>query len=261
MIKTLVACILVFLSTGLPTPCQSQIQQSFKHALVITELYPDPDARSAIPASEFIELKNVSGSMINLKGWKISDGTSIGTITTSFELRPDSFLVVCPQAAVVSFSTFGTAIGLTGLPSLNNEEDRISLYDPAGNLVHHVHYYNSWYLNDVKKEGGWTLEMIDPLNFCSGAANWKASEQSKGGTPGFTNSVNRLNPDEQSPAVVKSYIKDSQTVVLVFDEPLDSITAANVSGYHFTNTGNTIIKAIPVGPSFEEIELTMNAAM
>jgi hypothetical protein len=261
MIKTLVASILVFLSPGLQTPCLSQIQQPFKHALVITELYPDPDARSALPVSEFIEVKNVSGSMINLKGWKISDGTNTGTINASFELKPDSFVIVCSQAATTSFLVFGPAIGLTGFPSLNNEEDRISLYDPAGNLVHHVHYYNTWYVNDVKKEGGWTLEMIDPLNFCSGASNWKASEQSKGGTPGFTNSVNRSNPDVQSPAVLKSYIKDIHTVVVVFDEPLDSTAAVSISGYRFGNIGNKIIKAVPVGPSFEEIELTVKEAM
>jgi hypothetical protein len=261
MIKLVVASILVCFSPGFQTSCLCQVQQPYKHALVITELYPDPDARSGLPVSEFIELKNVSGSIINLKGWKISDGSNTGTISASFELKPDSFLIVCPQAAVLSFISFGSTIGLTGFPSLNNEEDRISLFDPAENLVHYVHYQNSWYLNDVKKEGGWTLEIIDPLNFCAGASNWKASEQSKGGTPGFKNSVNSSNPDEESPSVLRSYLKDSHIVVVVFDEPLDSMAAAMVSGYRLNNTGNTVIKAIPVGPSFQEVELTMQQAM
>jgi hypothetical protein len=261
MIKILLTGILALLISGVPANCQSQTQQSFKHALVITELYPDPDSRSAIPVSEFIELKNVSGSTINLKGWKITDGSSSATISVSLDLKPDSFLVVCPQSAANSFRAFGSAIGITGFPSLNNDEDRVSLYDPAGNLVHHVHYDDSWYLNDVKKQGGWTLEIIDPLNFCSGSSNWKASEQGKGGTPGFVNSVNRSNPDEQPPAVLKSYSKDSLTIVVVFDEPLDSIPAANISNYRFTAINHLILKAIPTGPSFEEVQLVMNAAM
>jgi hypothetical protein len=261
MIKTLVPAIFVMLMHGLPFAGKSQPVQPFIHALVITELYPDPDSKSSIPAAEFIELKNVSGSVVNLKGWRITDGTNTGTITTSFDLKPDSFLVICPQSAVASFRLLGSAIGLTGFPSLNNDEDRISLYDPAGNLVHHVHYNDSWYQNDVKKEGGWTLEIIDPLNFCSGSSNWKASEQSSGGTPGFTNSVNQSNRDEQSPVVLKSYTKDSLTIVIVFDEPVDSIAAANVLNYHFNNANYNIKKANPAGPSFEEIELTIDKAM
>ena len=191
----LIRVVLYFSIYGLPYTAQSQSQPSFKHAVVITELYPDPDAKSAIPQSEFIELKNISRSGINLKGWKITDGSTSATITTSFELKPDSFLVVCPQSAVITFKAFGSALGLTGFPSLNNDEDQVSVYDPAGNLVHHVHYEDSWYHNDVKKEGGWTLEIMDPLNFCSGLSNWRASEHRNGGTPGSTNSVNRSNPE------------------------------------------------------------------
>src|SRR5688572_7228484 len=139
MIKTLIRVVLFFSIYGLPSTAQSQSQPSFKHAVVITELYPDPDAKSAIPVTEFIELKNISRSGINLKGWKITDGSTNATITTSFELKPDSFLVVCPQSAVNTFKAFGSALGLTGFPSLNNNEDQVNLYDPAGNLVHHVH--------------------------------------------------------------------------------------------------------------------------
>jgi len=229
--------------------------------VLITELFPDPTPPAGLPENEFIELKNVSGATINLRGWKLSDGTTTATINVTINLPPDSFVIICTNSAVASFATFGRTAGVTNFPSLNNEGDIIALYAPDGKLIHVVPYSNQWYRNPAKEDGGFTLEMIDTRNPCNGAGNWKASEDNSGGTPGRTNAVTGNNPDEQPPALLRTYTTDSVTIVAVFDEPLDSASAAIAARYTLDHNTGSVVTATPVAPLFTEVTLKLPVAL
>ena len=203
--------------------------------VVIDELLPDPSPPVQLPNAEFIELKNVSATAYNIRNWKLSDGSTTATITTSFLLQPDSFVIICPNTAVSAFATFGKAIGVSSFPSLNNEGDVISLYAAEGRLIHAVGYNSSWYQNAVKSDGGWSLEMIDTQNPCAGMSNWKASTNNTGGSPGKKNTVDDNNADDQPPALYRSSTTDSITISALFDEPLDSASAAFPGNYSMNN--------------------------
>ena len=43
--------------------------------------------------------------------------------------------------------------------------------------------------------------MIDTKNPCAGMTNWKASVDTRGGTPGKKNSVDAINNDQTAPEV------------------------------------------------------------
>jgi hypothetical protein len=73
--------------------------------VVIDELLPDPSPPVQLPNAEYIELKNVSTTAFNMRNWKLSDGSTTATITTSFVLQPDSFVIVCATSAVASFAS------------------------------------------------------------------------------------------------------------------------------------------------------------
>jgi hypothetical protein len=51
--------------------------------------------------------------------------------------------------------------------------------------VDEVTYSDYWYHDDVKKDGGWTLELINPEApaACADSVNWTASNDAAGGTP------------------------------------------------------------------------------
>ena len=187
-------CTLLFMSASF-----AQVANRFD--VVIDELLPDPSPPVQLPNAEFIELKNVSTTAFNIRNWKLSDGSTTATITTSFVLKPDSFVIVCPNTAVTVFAPFGNAIGISNFPSLNNDGDVISLYAADGKLIHAIGYDNTWYQNAVKSDGGWSLEMINTKNPCAGMSNWIASTNTSGGSPGRKNTVDDNNPDEQPPAL------------------------------------------------------------
>ncbi|NII24278.1 hypothetical protein HB364_04265 [Pseudoflavitalea sp. X16] len=234
---------------------QAQTAQRFD--IIITELLPDPAPPVSLPNHEFVELKNNSARVINLRGWKLSDGTSTATINTDIEIQPDSFVIICPNAAVSSYAEFGRTIGVSNFPSLNNEADLITLYAPEGNSIHAVAYSGQWYSNPVKATGGWALEIIDPRNPCTGAGNWTAAIHHSGGTPGRQNSVNANNSDQLPPALLRTWTIDSVTIVVVFDESLDSTMAATPGHYHLDHAVGAPVAAEPVSPLFNEVMLKL----
>ena len=167
-------------------------------------------------------------------------------------------MIVCTGSAIPGLASFGNTISVTSFPSLDNDGDVISLYSADGKTIHAVQYTSAWYQNELKKDGGWTLEMIDTKNPCSGISNWKASTDASGGTPGRKNSVDDINPDATAPKLLRAYAPDNTTVTLVYDEPLDSTMAATVANYTIDN-GIIVQNATPVSPVFSNVNITLNS--
>jgi hypothetical protein len=237
-------------------PFLSMAQTAERFDVVITEIMADPSPMVGLPNAEFIEIKNVSPTPFNLNGWKISDATSTATITANFTLQPDSIAILCANSNVAAFSVFGRTIGITSFPSLDNDGDLISLKSPQGKTIHTVNYTIDWYQNEVKKDGGWSLEMIDTKNPCSGMGNWKSSTDATGGTPGKKNSIEGVNTDAAPPQLVRTYSLNNVTIVALFDEPLDSASASSVSNYSLSNN-LAITSAIAQAPLFNSVVLKL----
>jgi hypothetical protein len=247
LLPALLACVL------------SYAQNTARYDVVITEIMADPSPAVGLPNAEFIEIKNISLVAIPLSGWKLADVTSTATITASVLLQPDSSIILCVNSNVNAFSGFGRTIGLTSFPSLDNDGDVLTLRSPQNKTIHSVAYTADWYENEAKKDGGWSLEMIDTKNPCTGKDNWKASTNNLGGTPGKTNSVNGTNNDSAPPQLKRAYTIDSVTVLLVFNESLDSSLAAIVANYSLP--GFTIQSALVQAPAFQMVQLKLGTAL
>lgn len=228
-----------------------------QYDIVISEILADPSPQVGLPNNEWLELKNTSFSPINLKGWRISDLTGKSGGMPDFILQPDSFVIVCTASALYNLSPFGKAISVTNFPSLDNDGDLISIADANGKIIHAVQYSSEWYQNELKKEGGWSLEMIDTKNPCNGISNWMASKDMNGGTPGRKNSVDGINKDDNPPKLLRSFASDPGTITLVYDEPLDSMSAADKNNYSFNN-GLSVISATAIAPLFNKVNISVN---
>ena len=226
--------------------------------IVIDELMADPTPVVGLPDNEWLELRNTSRFPINLNGWRIaSNGSHTGTMP-DFLLAPDSFVIVCSGSAVNNLSVYGQVISVTSFPSLNNDGDQLVLINEQGRVIHALQYSSSWYQNELKKSGGWSLEMIDTRNPCGGSKNWRASIDVTGGTLGRKNSVDSINPDTDGPALLRAFANDSIHLTLIFDEPLDSVQSLTTDHYLISDgIGNPVISSA-AGPLFNTVNLTLN---
>lgn len=222
--------------------------------IVISEIFADPSPQVGLPASEWIELKNTSQAAVNLQGWRLADASGQSGPFPAYLLPADSSVIICTGSAVAALSAFGSVFSVTSFPSLDNDGDLLYLRSPAGRIIHSVKYHLTWYANELKKMGGWSLEMIDPYQPCLGKDNWKASMDPAGGTPGKKNSADAILADDRPPVLLRSYTTDSVTVRLLFDEPVDSISGASLTNYLISN-GNTFVSVSTLPPLFNEVEL------
>lgn len=231
-----------------------------RYDVVIDEIMADPTPQVSLPSNEWIELKNVSSNPINLQNWRIGDVTGQSGPMPNFILQPDSFVIVCTGSAVAAMQVYGRVISVTSFPSLDNEGAQLYLKSNTGLTVHAVSYSLSWYQNAVKSDGGWTLEMIDTKNSCAGISNWKSSTDIRGGSPGIKNSVDAVNNDQSIPSLKNAYTIDNLNIVLVFDEPVDSLKGATAANYSIDG-GLTIQSATSISPLFDRVQLKLTTAM
>jgi len=228
-----------------------------RYDVVITEFLSDPTPAVGLPESEFIELKNRSGTDYNVHNWNISNGNNSATIKVDYLLKADSFLILCSNSAVASFAPFGATLGISGFPSLSNDGGVIILSTQTGVVIHALQYDKSWFDNDIKASGGWSLEMKDPDNPCTGIGNWAASISPAGGTPGKKNSVNSENPDLEGPSLIRALAIDSFNLVLIFDEAIDSVTASDITHFSISNEDGSPETASSVAPFFNRVQLLL----
>lgn len=200
-------------------------QEFNRYDIIIHEIYADPTPSHGLPQSEYIEIKNLSQKDIDLKNFSISNGSSAGKINYSIIIKPDSLLILCGTSAFSAFSLFGKTQTVSGFPSLSNEKDTISIIAPNGVTLHAVDYDLSWYHDDFKQDGGWSLEMINNKMACLGKENWSASRHPSGGTPGTTNSITDYTVTRLPLKVSYAYVEDSSHLKIFFNASLAPISA------------------------------------
>ena len=206
--------------------------------VIINEIMADPSPREDLPEIEFLELFNTSGKAIDLTNWSVSD-----KITTTYLpkaiLLPDSILILTKSTDQDLLLGYGSVVGLTPWPSLNNTGDSITLRSDSGTSVDIVQYSTSWYKDASKNNGGWTLERINPYQPCSGFLNWQASTDLAGGTPGKQNSV-LISTDNLAPIITNYQINKNQAIIY-FNEPIFSNPESITITPHNTITNTTTL--------------------
>lgn len=228
--------------------------------VVINEIMADPSPVVQLPDAEFLELFNTTTDKhLDLAGWQLSTSSAQATLP-SMILAPGAYVVLVNNAQLPNFAGVPNVAGWTlSNTALLNSGTTLTLTAPGSLVVDAVTYTTAWYGDNAKDDGGWTLERINPYTPCSGATNWIASNDERGGTPGEVNSVLNETPDTQAPSLIGVQVISSTEVVLIFNEPLD---AASV-----LTTTYTISPPVPVAsstllsPENDRIRLVLSTAL
>lgn len=224
----------------------------------INEIMADPDPPVALPNEEYIEFLNLTDKAINLNGWKLIIGTT-ERILSEVTLQPEGFLLIGHEDSEQALSVFGPYVGFSGF-QLTNAAQTITLKNAANQIISTVSYTDAWYDDANKKNGGWSLEQIDPANPCGGSYNWTASKSTSGGTPGAVNSVLSDNPDLIAPFASRIEIVNPTEIIAHFSESLDSTLLSAVNGYQIDPPLGTPLSATPVQPAYMSVVLKFNPA-
>ncbi|MET4083064.1 hypothetical protein ABIB40_003033 [Pedobacter sp. UYP30] len=208
--------------------------------VVINEIFANPSNSPGLPTKEFVELWNTSDEYLLTAGWKYSDLTSTYTFKAD-TIAPGDYLILCARADTSLYKPFGKTIGLSPWPSLNNAGDILTLVNAKGDEINKVAYSDIWYKDEAKRRGGYSLELIDPKNVCTGIQNWAASSDASGGTPGRQNSIYRAQISSEIPKLLTANVVDSVTVEIAFSKAVDSASASKLINYQINNgVGNPV---------------------
>jgi len=229
--------------------------------IVFNEIMADPAPVVGLPNAEYIELYNRSKKTFALKDFKLLIG-NYSFLFPEVNFPGESFLILSSKDNQQILAQFGRTLGMfTSSTALNNTEGNLLLKNQKGELICQFNYKDSWYNDDFKVQGGWSLEQVDPWNPCGGILNWKASVAKSGGTPGTTNSVFTSNPDVTSPEILRINVVSPDQMDVYFNEPLDSIIAIRKATYDVSPDLGHPTDVVSLDQLFSVIRLTFGVPM
>lgn len=172
-------------------------QQPSSQDVIINEVLFDPNTGGV----DFIELYNKSKKTIDLKNLRIG---SIDTLTGSlkdtekftsegFLFFPNQYLVVSENDILVKqhYQTTnpGGFYNITNLPSMNIDEDVVTLSDDLGNIIDNLVYTSKMHFPLLANTKGVSLERIDFGRPTNDKTNWNSASANVGfATPAYRNS-------------------------------------------------------------------------
>ena len=161
-------------SEGVPDkPDKPEKEKSSPGDVLINEVMADPRGLTKLPATEYVELHNMTDHEINLEGWAfVYDKTSIPL--PDAELPAGGYAVLYKTGREISVADGAAEVAVKRFPAnMINAGKPLALKDPSGTVIHSYTY--------PKAKAGRSIERGE-------GDKWHLSSDPRGGTPGEENS-------------------------------------------------------------------------
>lgn len=184
---------------------------------------------------EWIEIFNSSGEIINVKNWKIADSASqndpVNLTLTDKLFYPRDYLLITKSQEIFNHHSnldSGKIIIVSSMPVLNNDKDKIFIYNESLNAIDYVSYRSSWGGNNGK-----SLERKSPESNSGDSSNWVASIDCERSTPLSVNSFNEAIAFQKGCLVINEIMYDPLTSGTEWIEFLNtSSQTINLNGWN-----------------------------
>ena len=204
--------------------------------LRVTELMyhppaPPPENTNDADNFEFIELKNISGTSLNLQGFRLRGG--IDFIFPSLTLTGGQYVVVAKNLAAFQ-SRYGTSPLVAGVytNNLGNSGDHVVLQGPLLEPILDFSFKDDWY--PATDGEGFSLEIINP-----GAATdtWslKESWRPSGGLNGSPGLANPVSPNIAGILVTEALTHTDPPLLDTVELFNPTINLVNLGGWFLTD--------------------------
>ena len=221
--------------------------------VLINEIMVDPTPVQDLPDAEYLELFNQKDYVVSLNNWHLFIGSSDFQFP-DIEIPAKSFLLLSHPDNLDYLSSYGNILPIPSF-GLTNSGKALVLKNKSDQIIHYINYDDTWYKDDFKEDGGWSLEMISPDHFCEQAINWSASQNAKGGSPGSANSLSNLNPDYQTPKIKSLDLINQNTLSICFSKSMDSLSLKNLENYDVDNGIDKPMRVKIFAPDYNQAEI------
>jgi hypothetical protein len=226
--------------------------------LIFNEIMCDSSPKVGLPETEYIELYNRKDFPVDLSGWKLYYGDKPYKISGG-KIPANGYLLLCAFGSASTLSSYGTTATMSSFPSLSSTGQLLYLTNEKDSLISFVNYSNSWYRNDFKASGGWSLECVDSENLSSASSNWVASSDVSGGTPGRKNSSVAIVKDNLDPHVAAVSYVLPDTLLVVFNKSM-SLSDLSVLSHYVLGSGLEMKSAKADYPQGKWVKLALSPA-
>jgi len=182
-------------SSGSTIGTENSKQESYNlyYPILINEIMFDVSKNN----SEYIELYNISDTLINLNGLKIYDGSKkFFQIIEKFYIMPKDYAVLSMDSLIFNKFDYLKDSSKVFIPktkiSLNNDADKIILKNYKDETIDSISYNKYWHNKALNYTKDISLEKKEPTLVSHIQNNWTSSTSPLGGTPGRINSINQI---------------------------------------------------------------------
>lgn len=231
--------------------------------ILINEIMADPTPTQGLPEFEWLELYNRSNKSLDLSTLRLKDATGPLVALPAYVLEPGAYVAVVSTLNVTALQagTQGAVIGFAVGPTiLNNDGDIITLTDANGQTIDQVPYDIDWHTDAAKRDGGWSLERINPNLPCLGGENWQSCPVAVGGTPGLPNGALSTAADVTAPKLLEVIVESPSSLLITFSEGLDKTTASDPTAF-LSNPPLNIATAEPLASNLAQVRLSLSSPM
>lgn len=228
-----------------------------RYDIIISEIMADPTPCIGLPAVEYIELYNTLPQPYKLSNWSLKLGSTIKQLP-NIEIASDGFVVIIAEKNRELFTPYCENFVTLSSLSITDGGQSVSLIDNSGNVIHHVAFKNNWHRESIKRDGGWSLEMMDDRLPCHGKDNWNSSCAEIGGTPGKHNSIRQSIGDYFAPIFTRLTLLNDSTLRIFFSEAIHPTLPLSPDLVTFSPSLN-VLKITEVPPDFTAIDIHLSA--